>query len=115
MFIFETFTVYQLAKKLYEEVIPAIKLQRLDHIVSDQLQRALLSIMLNIAEGSGKYTKKEKRSFYLIARGSCHESAAVMKVLPVHHMDTSLVERWYNDLVTIGKMLTGMIKTFDSN
>lgn len=115
MFVFETFPVYQLARKLYVEVIPIIKSQKLDYIVNDQLQRALLSIMLNIAEGSGKYTKKEKRSFYLIARGSCHESASLMKVLPVHGMDISLADRWYNELVTIGKMLTGMIKVFDAN
>lgn len=110
MFIFETFSVYQLAKKLYEEVLVVIRKRKLDYAVNDQLQRALLSIMLNIAEGSGKYTRKEKRCFYLIARGSCHESAALMKILPFHGIELSQVNCWYQDLVTIGKMLTGMIK-----
>ena len=64
-------------------------------------------------EGS-KVTKKEKRSFYLIARGSCHESAAIIRILSVHNIDTSYTDHWYADLVTIGKMLTGMIKNFES-
>lgn len=67
--------------------------------------------MLNIAEGSGKYSYKEKSHFYLIARGSTHESAALITLL-VHHEIIALAQAvlWKDDLVIISKMLSGMIK-----
>ena len=49
--------------------------------VSDQLSRASLSIVLNIAEGAGKVSAGDKRRYYLSARGSATESAALLDVL----------------------------------
>lgn len=37
--------------------------------------------MLNIAEGSGRFTDKNKRNFYVIARGSAFECVAVFDFL----------------------------------
>jgi four helix bundle protein len=48
--------------------------------LADQLQRAALSIVLNIAEGAGKYSGDDKAAFYARARGSTTESAAVLDV-----------------------------------
>lgn len=50
------------------------------HLI-DQLSRAAISIPLNIAEGSGKTSEKEKIRFYSIARGSTMECAAILDVL----------------------------------
>ena len=46
--------------------------------LADQLQRAALSIALNIAEGCGKFSPAEKAMFFLRARGSAMECAATM-------------------------------------
>ena len=43
--------------------------------------RASTSIVLNLAEGAGKHSKADKRRYYLSARGSATESAALMDVL----------------------------------
>ena len=48
--------------------------------MADQLSRASTSIVLNIAEGAGKFAKADKRRFYLTAAGSVSESAAVCDV-----------------------------------
>lgn len=48
--------------------------------LADQFTRASLSIVLNIAEGAGKHSKPDKRRYYLIARGSATESAALLDV-----------------------------------
>jgi four helix bundle protein len=48
--------------------------------LADQLTRASTSIVLNLAEGAGKYSKPDKRRFYLTARGSSTESAALLDV-----------------------------------
>jgi four helix bundle protein len=45
---------------------------------SDQLGRAALSIVLNVAEGAGKVSPADKRRFYQTARGSATESAALL-------------------------------------
>ena len=46
-----------------------------------QLQRAATSIVLNIAEGAGKFSKLDKRRDYLSARGSTTERAAIFDIL----------------------------------
>jgi four helix bundle protein len=46
--------------------------------LADQLTRAAVSIVLNIAEGAGKFSKADKRRYYLAAAGSATESAAIL-------------------------------------
>ena len=48
--------------------------------LADQFTRASLSIVLNVAEGAGKHSKPDKRRYYLTARGSATESAALLDV-----------------------------------
>ena len=49
----------------------------------DQLQRASLSIVLNFAEGYGKYSSRDKQRFYLISKGSAHECAAILDCMNI--------------------------------
>ena len=71
------FEAYQLALELYRkcEAVTA------PHHLKDQLNRASLSVCLNLAEGSGKPSWKEKRRFYGIALGSCRETEALAGIL----------------------------------
>ena len=48
--------------------------------LADQLRRATASIPLNFAEGCGKRTPKEQRRFFMMARGSTNEVAAILDV-----------------------------------
>jgi four helix bundle protein len=48
--------------------------------LADQLGRASLSIVNNIAEGAGKTSPADKRRYYATARGSATESAAWLDV-----------------------------------
>jgi four helix bundle protein len=54
---------------------------RSSRFVRDQLERASLSVMLNIAEGAGRRSTADKRRFYAIARGSATECAALVDAL----------------------------------
>ena len=49
----------------------------------DQLKRASLSIILNIAEACGKVTAKDNARFFAIARGSAMECGAVLDACKV--------------------------------
>lgn len=57
------------------------KLPRGRSHLADQFTRASTSVVLNIAEGAGKLSKPDKRRYYLTARGSATESAALLDVL----------------------------------
>jgi four helix bundle protein len=50
-------------------------------VLRDQLERASLSVVLNIAEGAGRRSRKDKARHYAIARGSAMESAAIVDVI----------------------------------
>jgi four helix bundle protein len=48
--------------------------------LADQFTRASTSVVLNVSEGAGKLSKPDKRRYYLTARGSATESAALLDV-----------------------------------
>ena len=58
-------------------------LARLHRHTRDQWLRAAQSIPLNIAEGNGKRSTKDRARFFDIARGSALECAAIQDVLVV--------------------------------
>jgi four helix bundle protein len=54
--------------------------------LADQLRRAIISVPLNIAEGAGKPTDKDRRRFNAIARGSAMECGAVLDLLKLQNL-----------------------------
>ena len=48
--------------------------------LSDQLERAALSVPLNVAEGAGEYAVDEKVRFYRMAKRSATECAGILDV-----------------------------------
>jgi len=70
----KNFRTYQLAKELFHEV----KTMKATGPMRDQLDRASLSIVLNLAEGSAKKGYKDRKKFFVIALGSLREVQAIM-------------------------------------
>ncbi len=69
---FEDLECYQLALRVLQEVYRIVK--RLPpeerYNLADQMRRAAVSVVLNIAEGYGRYHYLDSLRFYYIARGS---------------------------------------------
>ena len=78
--------------------------------IVDQLRRAALSVPLNIAEGSGKFSRDAVR-FYTISRGSALECAAILDALEAMAVfDQANLEKPRALLERIVSMLTGLIR-----
>jgi four helix bundle protein len=69
---FEDLRIWQEARKLVKEIYKNFRLCK-NYSFCDQIQRATLSIMNNIAEGFGRKTKKDFAHFLDLAKGSSHE------------------------------------------
>ena len=76
----------------------------------DQLDRASISIVLNIAEGCGRRSPADKARFYSMARGSATECAAILDLLGVRGLvDDRLRKRARALLVRVVQMLTRLV------
>jgi four helix bundle protein len=81
MFDFQHLDVYQKAKVYYKKIQSLIESDCLNKTIKDQLGRAALSIPLNIAEGSGRFSKPDRKNFFIIARSSVFETVAIIDIL----------------------------------
>lgn len=81
----------------------------------DQWLRAAQSIPLNIAEGNGKQSLKDKNRFFEIARGSALECAAIHDILvSFEAIDRELNQIGKTNLKRIVSMLTRLIQRSNS-
>jgi four helix bundle protein len=79
--------------------------------IKDQLDRASISIALNIAEGNGKFSPKDRCRFFDIAHGSALESAAGLDILVAKSKVTDeQVRPGKQSLQKIVRMLIGLLK-----
>ena len=79
----------------------------------DQLDRASTSIPLNIAEGNGKFSARDRARFLEMARGSALECAACLNVVVARKLASSdQVADAKAQLATIVRMMMGLLKRF---
>lgn len=94
--------IYTLALINIKEVEVLLSRQELKtkYWIADQIRRASLSIVLNIAEGYGRGTKKDFSHFISIAIGSGNEVVAILDVINVTipEVDTYKVRTTYEEL-----------------
>jgi four helix bundle protein len=110
----EQLHVYRLAldfAALADEIVAQLPRGR-SHL-ADQLSRASTSIVLNVAEGAGKFSKPDKRRYYITAIGSATESAAILDVCmrlnlasgSSHSAGKGILERVVSMLVKLAKSM----------
>lgn len=110
MLSYENLNAYQQAKSLYLHLRPTLVKTSIPLHLRDQLDRATTSILLNIAEGSAKYSPKDKRRYYLAARGSAQECLAIIHILEIRReVGEAQVKEYAEILEGISKMVSGLV------
>lgn len=118
-FGFEDLEVWQKAVDFANRVIKLtekIQADRKHFRLIEQLEAASTSIALNIAEGKGRYSKKEFVQYLYIARGSLYETVTLLIIFNKN--------KWINDVQLdemksfgneIGKMLSSLINSIKNS
>src|SRR5437016_12276681 len=107
----EKLIVYQVSLTFNEWVGELLCSIEAKAAAKDQLDRAATSIPLNIAEGNGKFSKRDRARFFDIARGSALESAAALDVLVSRKLATDeAITPAKELLLQIVNMLMGLLK-----
>jgi four helix bundle protein len=114
MFDFQNLDVYKKTKQFHVDCKRLILSNKLDSYVKDQLGRASFIIVLNIAEGSGKFSKPDRRNYFVTARGSVFECVAILDILH----DTRIINKepfdgHLKNAVELSRILYAMIKKSD--
>ncbi|MBU1160873.1 four helix bundle protein [Patescibacteria group bacterium] len=108
---FEDIIAWQKAKELTINIYQQCKGYK-DFGFVNQIQRASVSIMNNIAEGFERRGDKELKHFLFIAKGSCAEVRSMLYLaLYFNYINREQFNKYYNLSVEISKILSGFIKT----
>jgi four helix bundle protein len=111
-FLFEKLLVYQKSVEICKSISRLTDtFPRGCFYLTDQLNRAALSISLNIAEGNGRWHTNDRKQFFVIARGSVHECVPILDVcLSKQLINTENHQTLKVELEEISRMISGMIK-----
>ena len=113
MFDFEKLIVYQKSTEFNVKIFKfLLSNSRLEKCYKDQLRRAAFSIPLNIAEGTGRITKPDRKNFYVIAKGSTFECVAIIdQLLKLEIISKEIYSEIYKLALEITNMLVGLEKS----
>ena len=110
---FEDILAWKEARKLNNNIFEiAKKLERQkEYALSDQIKRAAISIMANIAEGFSRKTKKDFAHFLFIAKASATEVQSLSYILlDQNYISNSEFQSIYEKSDHIQRLLSNFIK-----
>jgi four helix bundle protein len=116
-FRFLDWPVYQDAKILMKDVFQIYnKLPRaISYSLGEQIIRSTSSIILNIAEGSGKSSDPELNKFFNIAIGSAYETLANVDILRDNgYISEAVFQNIFNNVQGVVRQLGGFKKKLKS-
>ena len=118
MFAFEDLLVWQKSIDFAETVIKTIdffEAPRKHYRIIEQLESATISVSSNIAEGKGRFSKKEFIHYLYIARGSLFETISLLiLVRRLSWIDEEKLIELKLVGEEIAKMLNSLIKSIKS-
>ncbi len=113
MFDFEKLIAYQKARIVHKKIQKIVQEKKIHTFLRDQLYRASISMVINIAEGTGKLSKNDRKNFYVISRGSVFECASLLEIVHDENIiDSQTLNHLKSDLEEVSKLLSGLINSF---
>ena len=111
-FVFEKLEVYGRAVALAERLVRmCCDFPQGYYAIADQLRRSVVSISCNIAEGNGRWSAKERKHFFMIARGSAYECVPLLRMARnLGLVESAEHEEVRNELDQICGMIGGLIR-----
>lgn len=112
-FFFEDLKVYQRSLKIAIALCKDVsKFSYKFSRIRDQLMGAIISVPLNIAEGFGRKSVKEKKNFYKISLTSLFECIPLLEIcLELDLINKDDYERFRREITEIAMMINGLIKS----
>ena len=108
---FEDILAWQKSKIFVLKIYNQFKFCK-DFSFKDQILRAAVSIMNNIAEGFEKMSNKDFKKFLYISKGSCGEVRSMLYLAKeLNYIDLNSFNELYNQSIEISKLLAGFIKS----
>jgi len=110
-FVVEHLKIYQKSVDFADRILVATEVfPRGYGFLADQLNRASVSISANLAEGNGRFTKPDRKHFFVIARGSIQECIPLLELAARRSlMKTDEQRRLYDNRDELAKMISGLI------
>lgn len=107
---FKDLVVWQKSSDLTVDIYRAFQNNK-DFGFRDQIQRASISIMNNIAEGYARRSDKSFRQFLLIAKGSAAEVESMVIISKrLGYLDIEAGDRLISKTQEVERLLSGFIK-----
>jgi len=92
------------------DLVDRLETDRKHYRLIEQLEAAVTSIPMNIAEGKGRESKKEFVHFLHISRGSLYETLTLLEIFQMRNwIKTEAFQKLENQSAEIAKMLNGLI------
>ncbi|MCU4165583.1 four helix bundle protein [Carboxylicivirga caseinilyticus] len=114
-FLFKNLTVWQKALVFADKIIEICENLNSDYKhykLIEQTEAASSSIAQNIAEGSGRHSKKEFIQFIYYSRGSLYETITLLNLFEKRNWITNQkLEECEQNGIELGKMLNGLINS----
>jgi four helix bundle protein len=80
--------------------------------LTTQIRRSCTSILANLAEGSGRYTYRDKAGKYTIARGECTETEALLlTAIGLKFINTTEATKALELVHQTGRLTSGLIRS----
>ncbi|MBM4171228.1 MAG: four helix bundle protein [Ignavibacteria bacterium] len=114
---FQNLQVWQIAHKLVLMIYIVVdKFPKKEEFrLTSQIIRAVISIPSNIAEGMGRYTRKEFIKYLIVSRGSLEEvKYQIILAKDLNYIDQITFEKLISEIQLLGKKINSLISSLKS-
>jgi four helix bundle protein len=115
---FRDMNVWQRAREVAREIYRATQdFPRVEtYGLTQQMRRAAVSVLCNIAEAQGRWSRAEARNFCLIARGSLLEIEAQLVIASdLDYIELERAEELIEKALEVARMVNGLIRHYEQS